>query len=230
MEPASRRDFAKYGARLCCGLAAARLSRSAPAVALTPAGAHAELANGNARFVAGHARHPHSSLKWLRRTAREGQHPHTIVLCCSDSRVSPEILFDQGLGDLFVVRVAGNVLREAELGSIEYAVEHLHVPLCVVLSHTGCGAVASVVAGEHLPDEVDHLVAPIREAEAAVRARLRYPLSSGELLSAVAREHARRTTDRIGAANSLLAAAMASERLRAEAALYDLSTGRVQWL
>jgi carbonic anhydrase len=93
--------------------------------------AHRELAHGNVRFATGHARHPHSSPAWVRKRSRFGQHPHAAVLCCSDSRVAPEILFDQGIGDLFTVRVAGNVVNEDELASMEYAVEHLGVPLCV---------------------------------------------------------------------------------------------------
>ncbi len=83
------------------------------------------------------------------RTAREGQHPYAIVVACSDSRVIPEIIFSAGIGDLFVVRVAGNVIDDHQLGSIQYAAEHLHTRLVLVLGHTGCGAVAAALEGAH---------------------------------------------------------------------------------
>ena len=94
-------------------------------------GSSRELVEGNRRFVAGHPVHPNSSLARAKKVGKEGQHPHSAVLCCADSRVPPEILFDQGIGDLFVIRVAGNVANGDETGSIEYAVEHLGVTLCV---------------------------------------------------------------------------------------------------
>ena len=80
------------------------------------------------------------------RTAKEGQHPYAIVVCCSDSRVIPERIFSVDIGDLFVIRVAGNVLDRHQLGSIEYAAEHLHCPLVLILGHTGCGAVAAALS------------------------------------------------------------------------------------
>lgn len=196
----------------------------------TSSKAHAELAAGNLRFITGHARHPHSTVKRLQRTVRNGQHPHAVVLCCSDSRVSPEILFDQGIGDLFVVRVAGNVLREDEVASLEYAVEHLHVPLCVVLGHSGCGAVSSVVTGDHSLERMDHLTVPIREALASLTPVARQLASADTLVSAVVRQHALLTRDRIGAASAFLAQAVAEGRVRAEAAVFDMNTGRVNWL
>ena len=79
--------------------------------------------------------------------AREGQHPYAIVVCCSDSRVIPERIFSADIGDLFVIRVAGNVLDRHQLGSIEYAAEHLRCPLVLILGHTGCGAVAAALSG-----------------------------------------------------------------------------------
>ena len=225
MERISRRHFAGWCAGLCCHLAAAPPGAGTSA----PDKAHAELAAGNARFASGHPRHPHSSLKWLQRNARGGQHPHSVVLCCSDSRVSPEILFDQGIGDLFVVRVAGNVLREDEVASIEYAVEHLHVPLCVVLGHSGCGAVEAVVSGEPELEEISHLTAPIREALESLPAASRQAASASQLVNAVVKAHALRTRDRIGSASSFLKERVSGNRLRVEAAVFDLSTGRVDW-
>lgn len=104
------------------------------------------LKEGNARFVSG-ALTPKDHYKEERQKLSEGQHPFAVVLCCSDSRVVPEILFDQQLGDLFVIRNAGNVVDLHVLGSIEYAVEHLGAPLVVVLGHSNCGAVTATCQG-----------------------------------------------------------------------------------
>ena len=109
----------------------------------------AELMEGNQRFVSGQTRSRESVL--LRHTLAQGQHPGVIVLACSDSRVAPELLFDQNLGDLFVVRAAGNIADPIEVGSIEYAVEHLGSSLLVVLGHEKCGAVTAACSGEKMP-------------------------------------------------------------------------------
>jgi carbonic anhydrase len=195
----------------------------------TPDSVHRGLVAGNLRFLGGRANHPHSSARWARETARHAQHPHAAILCCSDSRVAPEILFDQGLGDLFTVRVAGNVMREDEIGSLEYAVGHLHVPLIVILGHTGCGAVRAVVDGEEMPEEIDHLVGPIREAVGAVRDR-RPGLGAAELTDEAVRLHAATSRRTLLAAHAEFAKEVQAGRLRIEAAVYELATGRVRWL
>jgi len=107
------------------------------------------LAQGNAHFVAGKATHPRQDAA-TRKDLTAGQQPFAVVLSCSDSRVPPELLFDQGIGDLFVVRVAGNIGGEDDLGSVEYAVEHLHTSLIIVLGHEKCGAVTAALS----PDSV----------------------------------------------------------------------------
>ena len=120
-----------------------------------------QLRQGNARFVSGVlVRRDHYSED--RERLSEGQHPFAVVLCCSDSRVVPEILFDQQLGDLFVIRNAGNVVDEDVLGSIEYAVEHLGSPLVVVLGHSSCGAVTATCQGEELPGHILDIAKRIR--------------------------------------------------------------------
>lgn len=111
----------------------------------SPVTAWKTLREGNERFVAGRAEHPHQSIEY-RSGLTEGQHPIAAVLGCSDSRVAVEIVFDQGLGDTFVVRTAGHVIDAAVLGSIEYAVTVLDVPLIVVLGHESCGAVNATAA------------------------------------------------------------------------------------
>ena len=118
---------------------------------------------GNRRFVAG--RPQARDLVSLRQKLVSGQSPKAIILSCSDSRVGPELIFDQSLGDIFVVRTAGNVADAIALGSIEYAVEHLHSPLLVVLGHQKCGAVNAACSGEKMPSSnLDAIVEKIRPA------------------------------------------------------------------
>lgn len=102
------------------------------------------LLEGNERFVKGNQIHLHQDIKRVYETSKE-QHPFVVVITCSDSRVDPDIIFDQGIGDLFVIRNAGNILSDIDLGSIEYAVEHLNVSLVVVMGHTDCGAIKAFV-------------------------------------------------------------------------------------
>jgi carbonic anhydrase len=107
------------------------------------------LQEGNARFAAGKSKHPHETSNW-RQLLESGQHPFAVVLGCSDSRVPPELIFDQGFGDLFVIRVAGNIVDTEVTASIEYAIDHLETQLVVVMGHTQCGAVTAAL--EHLAD------------------------------------------------------------------------------
>src|SRR5215813_6659283 len=122
-----------------------------------------ELKAGNAHHVAHHYQHPHESAG-RQRELTSAQHPHAQILSCSDSRVPPEIVFDQGLGDLFVVRVAGNVAADTELASLEYGAEHLHIPLLVVLGHQHCGAVTAAVEGGQPEGHLDKLMELLRPA------------------------------------------------------------------
>ena len=109
------------------------------------------LKDGNARFADGKSRHPHEAPDW-RQSLEKGQHPFAVVLGCSDSRVPPELVFDQGLGDLFVIRVAGNVVDTDVTASIEYAIDHLDTKLIVVMGHSSCGAVTATVDHLSNPD------------------------------------------------------------------------------
>ena len=105
-----------------------------------------KLKEGNARFVKFHSKHPDENKK-RRKEMLEGQHPFVVILSCSDSRVPAELIFDQGLGDIFVIRNAGNVLNEHVIGSIEYAVMHCGVKLIVIMGHQDCGAIAATLSG-----------------------------------------------------------------------------------
>ena len=123
---------------------------------------------GNERFVSGHPVHPDETLDRIREL-KKGQNPFVVVISCSDSRLPPELIFDQGLGDVFSIRTAGNVIGDYELGSIEYAVEHLHCKLIVVLGHENCGAIqAYATSGEekhddHIQTLVDYIAAEEEE-------------------------------------------------------------------
>lgn len=109
--------------------------------------------DGNKRFMAGHPVHPDETLERIREL-KKGQNPFAIIIGCSDSRVPPELIFDQGLGDVFSIRTAGNIIGDYELGSIEYAVEHLGCKLIVVLGHENCGAIQAFIEN---PDTYKHL-------------------------------------------------------------------------
>jgi carbonic anhydrase len=127
--------------------------------AISPNDALEKLIAGNKRFYEGKSTHK----KWeqeARQKKSASQEPFAIILGCSDSRTPPEILFDQGLGDLFVVRVAGNVVGDIELASIEFAVSHLHSPLIVVLGHQECGAVTAAMQGPSAQSEL-HEIYPL---------------------------------------------------------------------
>lgn len=120
-----------------------------PAPAITAEAALARLLAGNARFADGKPQHDHQSKGW-RASLEKAQHPSAVILGCADSRVPPELIFDQGFGELFVVRVAGNVVDTDVTASIEYAVDHLGTPLVVVLGHSRCGAVTAAL--DHLSE------------------------------------------------------------------------------
>ena len=171
------------------------------------------LRTGNARFISG-ALTPKDDYAALREKLSNGQHPFAVVLCCSDSRVAPEIIFDQKLGDLFVIRNAGNVVDEDVLGSIEYAVEHLGTPLVVVLGHSCCGAVTATCQGSDLPG---HIV--------DIAQRIRPSISTGCCIDDNARRHAQRMAQLIEEDEIV-------HHIGAKvvAAFYDLLSGKVEWL
>ena len=171
------------------------------------------LKEGNARFISGNLS-PKDHYAEDRLILSQGQHPFAVVLCCSDSRVVPEILFDQQLGDLFVIRNAGNVVDEDVLGSVEYAVEHLESPLVVVLGHSSCGAVTATCQAGDLPG---HLV--------DIAKRIRPSISTECCVNDNARRHAERMAQLIRE-NPIV------EHLKVTlvAAFYDIASGVVEWM
>lgn len=180
---------------------------------------------GNARFVSGKLRHPHASAQ-RRGQLTQGQHPKAAILGCADSRVPPELVFDEGLGDLFVVRVAGNVADSVDVGSIEYAVEHLGVGLVVVLGHHSCGAVkATADAGGKAEGNIGAIVSEIAPAVEQARAA---PGKEGLVDDAV-HVNARRTAAALVERSPVLKQAVEEKKVRIVAAVYDLATGKVDW-
>ena len=120
---------------------------------------------GNKRFSSLHPIHPHATIEQIRNAAKE-QHPFAVIVSCSDSRVSPELIFDEGIGDLFVIRTAGNIIGGLEIGSVEYAIEHLDVKLIVVMGHENCGAVKAFIEGDEVHGHLKEIVDSIKlEAE-----------------------------------------------------------------
>lgn len=179
-----------------------------------------QLLAGNRLFAAGARRHPRQTVA-RRCELAAGQHPFAIVIGCSDSRVPPELVFGCGLGDLFVIRSAGQVLDVAGDGSIEYAVEHLGVGLVVVLGHTHCGALTAAVNGAKASGRVAPLLAKLQPPVAAALKR------PGDALENAIDENVRQEVARLRRLEPLLAGLVASGKLRVVGARYDLRTGLV---
>ncbi len=202
---------------------------TAPAASsLTPQQATTALAEGNQRYVGGAAAHPRQDAT-RRAEQAKGQTPFAVFLSCSDSRVPVETLFDQGVGDLFVVRVAGNVARADEIGSVEYGVDHLGAPLLVVLGHESCGAVKAVAENAAVHGHIPELVSPISEPVAAVRAQSP-ALAGPDLLHAAVEANAYHSLATLLRESHAVAARVRDGRLRAIAAIYDIETGSVRVL
>lgn len=187
----------------------------------------ARLREGNRRFANGLPSVADSSPQ--RRTALAcGQSPGVAVLCCSDSRVAPELLFDEGLGQLFVVRLAGNVVDDAVLGSLQYAIQHLAVRMILVLGHSACGAVTAACSCtfEDLDPATYRLLRAIEPAASAARAHCCLP---DELVDTAARANVEEQM-RALLQNHVISQAAAEGLLTLQGAWYDLYTGLVEWL
>lgn len=180
------------------------------------------LMEGNQRFVAGKSA-PHKVVERRQELARK-QYPHVAVLSCSDSRVPPEVVFDQSLGDLFVVRVAGNSADPIGVGSLEYAVEHLGTTLIVVLGHQSCGAVTAACSGEKMPTpDLEAVVQPITVSCTVAKKQAR----PDNLVDFAIKEHVRTTSHQLLQRSSILKHAYDEGRLNIIDAYYSLDTGAV---
>lgn len=186
-------------------------------------GAIARLLSGNRRYVAMRQLHPRQTPE-QRQTLLEGQHPIAAVLSCSDSRVPSELIFDQGLGDLFIVRTAGHSVNEVVLASVEFAVHILKVPLVLVLGHAQCGAVSAAVSDKLLPGHMASLKTALRPA---VDATAGLP---GDPVDNAIRTHVRLTAQNLGADSAILGEAVAEGRIKIVPAYYELHTGSVELL
>jgi carbonic anhydrase len=229
----SRRELLKLGLGICGtstvtgwlgGNALAQALPTAPAApsGITPDQALDKLMTGNQRFVAQRQRNPHHGLARLTEVAT-GQAPFATILSCADSRVVPEIAFDQGIGDLFVTRVAGNLARADSLASEEYAIAALHTPLLMILGHERCGAVTAALQGGELPGDIATLVAAIQPAIKAAAAE------PGDPLTNAVKANVRLQVQQL-LRSPVMAAAVQAGTLKVVGGYYDLDSGVVSLL
>ncbi len=196
---------------------------AAPAAANNADGVQ-RLREGNARFVSGKMTHPQQSPE-ARTELAKGQAPFAVIVGCADSRTSPEVLFDQGLGDLFVTRAAGNVIDDHAIGSIEYAVEHLHAPLIVVMGHSKCGAIVAarevIAADGHAEGHIESLVQAIRPA---------VEQTIGQEVIATCEANVRNVVQALRESTPILKHLVEENKIEVIGAYYDLETGKVRFL
>jgi carbonic anhydrase len=215
--------FVASGAALVLPAVSAQHASHAPSQAAPSADeVWSSLMTGNSRFVAGKPQP--RALVSLRQKLASGQSPKVIVLSCSDSRVGPELIFDQSLGDIFVVRTAGNVADPVALGSIEYAVDHIHSPLLVVLGHQKCGAVNAACSGEKMPSR--NLEAIVEKINPAVTQAKTYA-KADDLVESAIKENVRQSAKDVLANSEIIRNAVNSGKLKMIQAEYELDTGKV---
>ena len=205
------------GAALCSAVAGAQDAVPSAAAVLR------ELQAGNDHHIAKRYQHPHQTAA-RQRELTATQHPHAIVLSCADSRVAPEIILDQGLGDLFDVRVAGNVASDTELASIEYAALHLHTPLLVVMGHQKCGAVTAAAESGEAEGHLPSLIALIRPAVERAKTQ------PGDLIDNAVRLNVENVVRQVRGSAPVLAGLVDRGSLMVVGAVYSLDTGKVAWL
>lgn len=183
-----------------------------------------ELKEGNDRYALDHVEHPHEGSQ-RRVDLSIAQHPFAIVLGCADSRVVPELIFDQGVGDLFVLRVAGNVADDAVIASIEFAVEHLGTRLVVVLGHERCGAVMAAIGHAFSEGKLNSL---IKYIEPAVQAGQE---ANGDcVVSDTVKAHVNLMVKEIESTVPILSHEVKNGNLKVVPAYYRLATGKVEFL
>ncbi len=179
-----------------------------------------KLTEGNRRYAAGKTRNPGRTVERRAEVAQE-QHPFAVIVSCSDSRVPPEVIFDQGVGDLFVVRTAGHVAENAAIGSIEYAVEHLGAKLIVVLGHKRCGAVDATVKGGEAPGHIKDIVEAIKPAVERAKAK------HGDLLDNAVKANAKMVAQTLSSSKPILAEMVEDGMVKVVGGYYDLDSGAV---
>lgn len=224
-----RRHFLKLGSIGAIGLTANLLWQMKPAQAapssivpssLSPDEALQKLMEGNQRFIQHHPQYPDQSEARLLEVA-QAQHPFATVLSCADSRVPAELIFDQGIGDIFDVRIAGNIATTAAIGSIEYAVVLLETPMLMVLGHERCGAVTAAVQNKPLPGEIGTFV------EAILPAVERVKNQPGDTVDNAVNANVQYQIEQLLQRSNLIAERVQSGKLKVIGSRYDLDTGAV---
>ncbi|MGU3493870.1 carbonic anhydrase [Xanthobacteraceae bacterium A53D] len=222
----SRRSFLAAGAALTASVGLSGLARAqaTPPNAIAPDAALKRLMDGNARYAAGTTNQKDFSAG---RAARAGaQYPFATILSCSDSRVAPELAFDEGPGELFIVRVAGNFVNDDGLASMEYGAKFLGSPLIMVLGHSNCGAVDAAIKviadNAQLPGHLPGLIASIKPAVEAAKAA-----KPSNLLDAAIASNVTHNVERLKTATPILSALVADGKVKVVGAVYDLATGKV---
>jgi len=228
----SRRGFLKLVGGATAGMALAGRALFAagetpkPQNVLSPSEALERLKRGNHRYVTGGMKSQDFGSE--RTAVAGGQNPFAAILSCADSRVAPEYIFDCGLGDLFIVRVAGNFAEEDGIASFEYAVKFLGAPLLVVLGHDKCGAVDATIKtvrdGAELPGHLPHLVEHIAPA---VKTAMSEP---GDLLANAIRENVLLNIERLKTASPILSKYVEEGKVQVAGGVYKLKDGRVEWV
>ena len=180
-----------------------------------------ELMIGNIRYAGGKSIYPNQTVEH-RTKAVKGQNPFAAVITCSDSRVSPEFIFDRGIGDLFVIRVAGNIVNDEILGSVEYAVKHLGVRLVMALGHTNCGAINAAVKGGYSESHIGSLLEAIKPAIEIAKNK------PGVLTSNTTIVNIEMVVERLKSSEQIIGRLVENEKLKIIGALYDLNIGAVE--
>ena len=193
---------------------------AAPLIASNPNAALKRLMDGNQRFVHQLGEHPNQSQARIKEVA-QAQHPFAALLCCADSRVPPEILFDEGIGDLFDIRVAGNIVTPEVLGSLEYAVDILGTPLIMVLGHERCGAVTAAVQGKRLSGHIDSFVKAIKPAISKTEGESDDPVDNAVVANV------QYQIQKLKQNSAILSQRLLDGKLKIVGGRYDLDTGEV---
>ena len=187
-----------------------------------------KLSEGNERWTSGKTTNPHTDSAWRSEIAK-GQHPFVTVLTCADSRLPVERIFDQGAGDVFVVRVAGNVAGGSEVGTIEYGVGHLKTPVLVVMGHTKCGAVAAAAANADVHGKLAELVDRVKPSVERAK-RLNPGAAEDEIVAQAIKENVWQTVYDVMKQSSEIREAVENGHVRVVGAICDISTGKVEWM
>lgn len=222
-----REEQQKAAASSVAARATSSAEHSRKVGAVPPEKALGWLKNGNTRYLKGFWRKDGASQKDVTRLS-SGQTPHTIVLSCSDSRVPPEVVFDQKLGEIFVVRTAGEMVDDSVLASIEYGVQHLGANLILVMGHSSCGAVkAAFTTPQGTDTGSPYINALVAEVQPRIEKRMRNPASAGFV--AEGWDNARGVSQKLLEKSQIIRDAAKSGTLRVESALYHLDSGKVEW-